>query len=154
MEVNVVPAFSVRLTPALAIVIPVSAKPVQREIHVSVTNGTSKSRCAGKCHARIAGRVEGDTGRGADSLCSMRTNRYRRGLRSTTPAQAKIGEYTLRAVVTSAETGDEKFTEGYQDIEYPHIERRQVIKPAETALKIVDVKVIPGISVGYVERRR
>jgi hypothetical protein len=59
----------------------------------------------------------------------------------------KPGEYTLRAVVTS---GDEKFTNGYQEIEYPHIERRQVIKPAETALKVIDVKVAPGISVGYI----
>ncbi len=68
----------------------------------------------------------------------------------TTPAQAKIGEYTLHAIVTSPSTGSEKFTEGYQEIEYPHIARRQVIKPAETALKIVDVKVVPNISVGYV----
>src|SRR5208283_4108478 len=39
---------------------------------------------------------------------------------------------------------------GYQEIEYPHVERRQVIKPAETALKVVDVKVIPNLSVGYI----
>ena len=42
MELNVVPAFSVRVTPALA-VIPMaaaSARPAQREIHVTVTNGT------------------------------------------------------------------------------------------------------------------
>src|SRR5207244_4738614 len=41
MELNVVPAFSVRVTPPLA-VIPAgaSAKPVEREIHVTATNGT------------------------------------------------------------------------------------------------------------------
>src|SRR4029079_18550214 len=44
MELNVVPAFSVELTPGLA-VIPAAktaaeAKPVDREIHVAVTNGT------------------------------------------------------------------------------------------------------------------
>src|ERR1700734_1420203 len=39
MELSVVPAFSVKMTPPLA-VIPESAKSVQREIHVSVTNGT------------------------------------------------------------------------------------------------------------------
>jgi hypothetical protein len=64
--------------------------------------------------------------------------------------QVKTGEYTMRAVVTSQVTGDERFATGYQEIEYPHIQRRQVIKPAEVALKVVDVKTIPGIRVGYI----
>jgi hypothetical protein len=64
------------------------------------------------------------------------------------PPQVRVGEYTLRAVVTNS--SQEKFTNGYQEIEYPHVQRRQVIKPAETALKVVDVKVIPNISVGYI----
>jgi hypothetical protein len=53
--------------------------------------------------------------------------------------------------VTSSVTGDEKFTNGYQEIEYPHVQRRQVIKPAEIALKVVDVKTVPNLSVGYIE---
>jgi len=60
------------------------------------------------------------------------------------------GEYTVRAIVTSSTTGGERFTTGYQEIEYPHIQRRQVIKPAETAMKLVEVKIAPGITVGYV----
>jgi hypothetical protein len=60
----------------------------------------------------------------------------------------KIGEYTLRAVATSA--ANEKFSNGYQEIEYPHVARRQVIKPAETSLKVVDVKVAPNVSLGYI----
>src|SRR5208282_3584408 len=52
MELNVVPAFSVRVTPALA-VIPAAAgpasKPVVREIYVAVTNGTK-----GKAEASVA----------------------------------------------------------------------------------------------------
>ena len=35
-------------------------------------------------------------------------------------------------------------------IEYPHIQRRHVIKPAETALKVVDVKITSNINVGYI----
>jgi hypothetical protein len=62
----------------------------------------------------------------------------------------KAGEYTLRAVVTSPATGDEKFAYGYQEIEYPHVQRRQVIDPAETALKVIDVKVAPNLNVGYI----
>jgi len=53
-------------------------------------------------------------------------------------------------VVTSTTTGSQTFSSGYQDIEYPHIQRRQIIKPAETTLKIVAVKLAPGLTVGYV----
>jgi hypothetical protein len=151
MELNVVPAFSVRVTPELA-VIPVAAgaaaKPVEREIHVSVTNGTK-----GAAQASVA--LELPAGWKAtpasvplgfaheDESLSAR-------FQITAPVQVKAGEYTLRAVVTSAATGDEKFANGYQEIEYPHVERRQVIKPAEAALKVIDVKVAPNLNVGYI----
>jgi hypothetical protein len=68
----------------------------------------------------------------------------------TAPAQVTPGEYAVRAIVTSSSTGNARFTSGYQDIEYPHVQRRQIIKPAETTLKIVDVKLAPNLSVGYV----
>jgi hypothetical protein len=69
----------------------------------------------------------------------------------TAPPNASVGDYPVRAVVTSSVTGDQKFDNGYQEIEYPHVERRQVIKPAETSVKIVDVKTTPGITVGYID---
>jgi hypothetical protein len=62
----------------------------------------------------------------------------------------KIGEYPVRAVVTSAATGDTAFSNGYQEIEYPHVQRRQVIKPAVTSVKVIDVKTAPGLHVGYI----
>jgi hypothetical protein len=68
----------------------------------------------------------------------------------TAPAQVKTGDYKLHAVVTSKATGSEKFAVGYQAIEYPHIERRQMIKAAEAVLKVSDVKVAPNLSVGYI----
>jgi hypothetical protein len=68
----------------------------------------------------------------------------------TAPARIRTGEYTLRAVVTSPAMGNEKFSNGYQEIEYPHIQRRQVMKPAETSLRVVDVKTVPNLSVGYI----
>jgi hypothetical protein len=68
----------------------------------------------------------------------------------TAPQQAKVGQYTLRAVVTSPSAPGEKFSEGYEVIEYPHIQRRNVIKRAEAALKVVDVKVTPNLNVGYI----
>jgi LmbE family N-acetylglucosaminyl deacetylase len=153
MELNVVPAFSVRISPPLA-VIPAAdshapgAKPILRDVSVAVTNGT-------KGAARTSVSLDLPAGWKAtpasvpvnfaheDESLSAR-------FQITAPADVKIGEYTLRAVVTSQATGDEKFTTGYQEIEYPHIQRRQVIKPAEVALKVVDVKAAPGIRVGYI----
>jgi hypothetical protein len=68
----------------------------------------------------------------------------------TPPPNVKVGQYSLTAVVTSSVTGDRKFDTGYKEIEYPHVQRRQVVEAAETSLKVVDVKVTPGIRVGYI----
>ncbi|HMD34724.1 MAG TPA: NEW3 domain-containing protein, partial [Vicinamibacterales bacterium] len=149
MELNVVPAFSVKTTPALAVV-PAAARgqSLEREIHVSVTNG-------GKGAAQALVTLVAPTGFSVtpptatlgfaheDEALSARFT-------VTAPAQAKTGEYALRATVTSSSTGAEQFAVGYQEIEYPHIQRRQVMKPGATTLKIVDVKTVPNLSVGYV----
>jgi hypothetical protein len=151
MELNVVPAFSVRVTPSLAVIPAASgnaSKPVEREIHVSVTNGAK-----GPAQATVV--LEAPAGwKVAPASVPINFAHEDESLSArfqlTAPAQAKIGEYTLRAVVTSPSTGEEKFSTGYQEIEYPHIQRRQVIKPAEAAIKVVDVKTAPNINVGYI----
>ena len=151
MELNVVPAFSLRVTPALA-VIPSAAgpagKPVVREIYVAVTNGTK-----GKAQASVA--LELPSAWTATPASVPLTFGYEDESLSarfqvTAPPRAKVGEYTLRAVVTSPAFDGEKFANGYQEIEYPHIQRRQVIKPAESALKVVDVKTTSNVRVGYI----
>ena len=152
MEVNVVPAFSVRVDPGLA-VIPVaagpSAKPATREIHVSVTNGTK-----GEATANVALELPAGWKASPDSVPISFTHEdeaLSARFIVTAPVAAKVGQYSLKAVVTSPSVPGEKFSTGYKEIEYPHVERRQVIEPAETNLKVVDVKVTPGINVGYVD---
>jgi hypothetical protein len=153
MELNVVPAFSVRVTPTLA-VIPAPAgpaakqQPVEREIHVTVTNGTKGAAQANVALELPSGwkvtpaTVPISFGHEDESLSAR--------FQITAPAQIKVGNYTLRAVVTSPVTGDMKFDNGYKEIEYPHIQRRQVMEPSEIALKVVDVKTTPNINVGYI----
>jgi hypothetical protein len=145
MELNVVPAFSVRVVPPLA-VIPASA-PTKREIRVTVTNDT-------KAAAKVSVSLNLPAGWKAtpdsvpvsfgheDEALSAR-------FEVIPPAQVKAGSYTVGAVVV-AEGGAEKFTSGFQEIDYPHIQRRQVMKPAETLVKVVDVKATPGVNVGYI----
>ena len=152
MELNVVPAFSVKMTPGLA-VIPAprsgDARVLDREVHVTVTNGTKGAAKAMVALAVPAGwKVTPATSpiefEHEDEALSARFH-------VTAPANVAVGDYPVRAVVTSSATGDQKFDSGYQEIEYPHVERRQVIKPAETSVKVVDVKTTPGITVGYID---
>jgi hypothetical protein len=151
MELNVVPAFSVRVTPALAIVPASSAdntKPVTREIFVSVTNGAK-----GAAKATVALNVPAGW-QVSPTSASIDFEKEDESLSArfvvTAPLTAKVGDYTLKAVVTSAATGAQQFSSGYQAIEYPHIQRQQVIKPAEVSLKVINVKVAPGLKVGYI----
>ena len=146
MELNVVPAFSVRITPALA-VIPSAAgpKPPTREIHVSVTNSNK-----GAAQASVSLELP-DGWHATPAAVPINFDHEDESLSArfvlTAPALAKPGDYKLSAVVTS--TGA-RYNAGYQEIEYPHVQRRHVIKPAETALKVVDVKTTPNLSVGFI----
>lgn len=148
MELNVVPAFSVRITPPLA-VLPESAKSVQREIHVAVTNSEKSAAQAIVTLQLPAGWKA--TPASAPLSFTHEDESLSARFQISAPAQAKPGEYTLRAQVTSPATGPQIFSEGYQAIEYPHVERRQVMEPAEASLKVIDVKTVPNLSVGYID---
>jgi len=154
MELNVVPAFSVMTSPAAAVVPAASrgtrgpAKPVEREIHVSVTNGTR-----GAAEAAVALDVPaGWTATPASAPLSFANEDESLTTRFTVrvPAAVEPGNYKVRAVVSSTATGANRFSAGYQEIDYPHIERRQVIKPAETDIKVIDVRTAPNVKVGYI----
>ena len=149
MELNVVPAYSVRVTPPLVVIpSPTSGsgtKPVQREVHVTVTNSNK-----GKSQASVA--IELPEGwKATPASVPIKFEHEDESLSArfqvTAPPQVKLGSYTLRAVVTS---GADKYDVGYQEVDYPHVQRRQVIKAAETALKVIDVKTVPNINVGFI----
>ena len=146
MELNVVPAFSVAVTPELAII--PTGRPVEREVFVTVTNGAK-----GAAEAAVALKLPaGWKSAPASTPIAFEKEDEALSVRFvvTAPAVAKTGDYTLKAVVTSKATGATEFSSGYQEIDYPHVQRRQVINPAETSLKVMDVKMAPGVKVGYV----
>ncbi len=150
MELNVVPAFSVRVVPTLAIFPEqpaASARPVARQVFVSVTNSTR-----GPATTTVSLEVpSGWTVQPASAPIEFQNEDESLSAKFTVtaPASAKPGAYTVRAVVTSASMGTQRFSNGYQAIEYPHVQRRQVIKPAETSAKVIDLKTVP-VKVGYV----
>jgi hypothetical protein len=152
MELSVVPAFSVRVSPALAIVPAqsgtTSAKSIGRDVFVSVTNGTK-----GPADGAVA--LEAPAGWSvtpASAPVHFDKEDESRSVKFIVnpPTPVKIGKYRLGAAFTSPATGAERFTSGYQDIEYPHVQRRQVIKPADVALEVVDVTIAPNLQVGYI----
>ncbi len=146
MELNVLPALSATVTPSLA-VIPASA-PVSREIHVTVTNGSKTAAEALVALELPAGWKA--TPASVPLSLAHEDESLSAKFEVTPPPGVKVGQYTLRAVVTSAAYPNQRFTDGAEVIEYPHIQRRQVMKPAEAALKVVDVRVTPNVNVGYI----
>ncbi len=149
MEVNVVPAFSVTTTPSRA-VMPAAGTgaAAEREIHVSVTNGIK-----GPAQANVSLEVPaGWTVKPAGAPVSFTHEDESLSVRFqvTAPPQVKIGEYAIRAAVSSPAVAGERFTSGYDEIEYPHVERRQVIEPAETTVKVIDVRMTSNLDVGYI----
>jgi hypothetical protein len=152
MELNVVPAFSVRTTPETAVIPAVrpgaNPKAREREVVVSVTNGTKGGAQATVALQAPAGWTV--TPPAAPLTFANEDESLTVRFLVTAPAGVKVGDYQLQAVVTSPGGGPASFRDGYEEIEYPHIERRQVIKPARTALKVIDVATAPNLKVGFI----
>src|SRR5262249_41743838 len=111
MELNVVPALSASTSPSLA-VIPAGTAAVKREVHVSVITGAK-----GKAEASVA--LDLPAGwKTAPARVPLSFSHEDEALSAkfdvTTPASAKAGQYSVRAVVTSPAFPNQTFTEGYQ----------------------------------------
>jgi LmbE family N-acetylglucosaminyl deacetylase len=169
MDLKVVPALSVRVTPQIAIVPASSIRSTPQTVRRTVTAG---SRSAGDGSAapsadrevRVA--VVNDT-RGA-TQASVRLD-LPKGWSAEPPAQtvkldredetqtvrfvvrpgsnAGIGESEIRAIVTA---NAQTFDRGFQVVEYPHIRRYHIYDPARTVLKVIDVRTPPNLLIGYI----
>ena len=154
MELKVVPGLSLTVSPSVMIVPLKVAAGVDRrkEVRVTVENNTKGAATASiglkvpagwrvlPAAAPVSLAAEGET----------TTVRFT----VTPPAAPASGQLALKAEATQAKapdlTGAEQFTQGYQVIEYPHIQRRHKVIPAETTVKVVDVGVAPNLRMGYV----
>jgi LmbE family N-acetylglucosaminyl deacetylase len=142
--VQVVPALSVRLTPDVVPVPVGSPRPVElrafvRELTPHPADGTVRLeappgwRVAPKT-APLAFAYEGEEAVARFTL-------------TPPPAGVPTGTLVVRAVATAE---GKQSREAVQAIEYPHIERRPMLRPAETRLLAMPVRTRPGASVGYV----
>jgi LmbE family N-acetylglucosaminyl deacetylase len=147
MELSVVPRLALRVTPAIAIV-PAgrgATSAVNREVRVTVANH-------GK--GATAGQVRMDTPAGWTTTPPVQAVNFTREDESQTVrfvlrpgAKTALGQYVVRTV---ASVGTENFDTGFQIVEYPHIRRRQLEIPASVAVKVMDVRLAPSLTVGYV----
>ncbi|HET7619011.1 MAG TPA: PIG-L family deacetylase [Vicinamibacterales bacterium] len=158
-ELQVSPAFDVRVTPDIT-VIPYGA-PVgtasasaasqgtdrrSRQIEVSVANNQTDA---------VNGQVtlQAPQGWRVDPAAAPVTFGREDEEQTVTftvspPDGVRPGEVHIAALMTS--DAGVRSTQGYQTIEYPHIHLRHLVSAADTRVKVIDVKIAPGLRVGYI----
>ena len=151
-EIHVVPAFAVSATPEIVVVSTSDAR--TKDVRVTVTNHAS-----GAANADVALELP----QGWRATPATHPVRFTREDESMTvrftlqpPPAAVLGaaamkpggnQFVVRAVATSA---GKTYTQGYQVVEYPHTTRRHVLAVPQVAVKALDLRVKPNLSVGYV----
>ena len=149
MELNVVPAVSVTAEPAVAIVpagaVAAGDASATREVRVTVVNGARGA-------ASAAVTLEAPDGWAVSPRSApvsfTREDEAETVRFAVTPLRGtRPGRY---AVTAAAREGGTVFREGYQAIEYPHIHRRQIVRPSTIEMTVVDVTPPRPMTVGYV----
>jgi hypothetical protein len=126
------------------IVIPSESARRTRDISVDITHlARSASNATVKLIAPAGWRIESDQQPVAFTRPGERTSR----LFHVTPAAGAQGAFDLKATV---EADGKQFSSGYTAIAYPHIETHFVYRAAATKAELFDVRVAPGLKVGYI----
>jgi LmbE family N-acetylglucosaminyl deacetylase len=142
-EVRVVPALAVNLSPATAVI---PAGSVRRSIALQV-------ELIGNVNGALAGTVALELPSGWTARPATQSFRFSRpGERSVLAFAVDVPPladrlYEVRAVATA---GGQPYREGYQLVQHRDLETRSLYRPARSEVRGVDVKVAPGLSVGYV----
>jgi len=146
MELAVVPRLALRVMPSIAIV-PAgrgASAAVDREVRVTVENHSKGA---------TTGQVRMDVPPGWTATPSQTVNFTREDEAQTVrvtlrPAsKTSLGQYVVKSVATAeART----FDTGFQVVDYPHIRRRQLEIPSSVAVKVMDVRLAPKLTIGYV----
>jgi len=145
-DVKVAPAVSVNVSPPF-IVCPTSGKPIKREITVTVTNN-QKDGARGGVKLR---NTEGWTLTPAQAEFDLKREGEQQNFTFvvTAPVMRLNQPNGIEAVAQT--TDGHSYRLGYQRLVYPHIESRLVYQRSEIYAESIDVKVAPGLKVGYIE---
>jgi LmbE family N-acetylglucosaminyl deacetylase len=145
MELHVVPAVTIRISPDIVIVPTDNGRAATRDMRISVTANTGdQARALVNLSLPRGWRSEPAsqevTFSRADEAVAVRF--------AVTPAPATPpGRYEVKATV---DVGGRSFDRGFQVIEYPHTPRRHLLHPASTVIQVLGVSVPENLKVGYV----
>ena len=117
-----------------------------REVRVTVVN-LSKGPAASEVALELP---QGWTASPASETVSLSREDESRTVRFqvSPPDDTAVGNYQVHA---TAKLASRSFNRGYQLIEYPHIRRQHIYYPADTTLKVMDVRTAPDtLTVGYI----
>jgi hypothetical protein len=144
-ELKVAPAVSVNVSPDI-LVYPKSATAVERQVTISVTNNQK-----GGVRGSLALQKPNDWQViPAISNFDLKREGERALFTFALKAPAGSGE-TTHQVSAVATIDGRSYREGYQVVAYPHIGSRFVYHEARAQAEVIDVKVAPGLKVGYIE---
>jgi LmbE family N-acetylglucosaminyl deacetylase len=142
--VQVVPALSVRVSPEItAVPLAMPRRPIEVRVF-------ARHLAPGAATAEV--RLEAPPGWSVDPQSSPLRFSYEgeeAGVRFTLtpPTVLAAGDSKLSAVAVA---GGREYREVVQVVEYDHVERRQLLRPAETRVLVLDVRTASRVSVGYV----
>ena len=142
-ELMVVPAVAVNVTPRVAIV-PLAAAAGRVEVRVELLNNLADAG-SGRLELRLPG---GWTSMPASAPFTFTRAGERGTYRFLVSAPSlENRDYRVEAVATIA---GREYTQGYDVIEHRDLETRYLYHPAATSVRGVDVRIAPGLKVGYV----
>lgn len=152
-EVHVVPKFAVNASPDIVIV-PASGGPrAVRDVRVTVVNHSKGAASASAALEapqgwRVSPATQPVTFTREDEAVTVRFT-----LSPPAPAAlaAQVKQSGSRLAVRAAVTdASGSYAQGYQVVEYPHTTRRHVLRAPEVTVNVLDVRVRPNLTVGYV----
>ena len=142
-ELNVVPKISLNLDQNL-LIIPKSDKAQTRKIVLGVTNN-SPTPISGTADLKLPDGWKVKQSFGVIQL-NKKDESKSFAFDVTIPADAKIGNYEVQAVVKS---GEEIYSQTMNTIAYPHIQTHRFYTDARAKVEVMDLKVAP-VKVGYI----
>jgi LmbE family N-acetylglucosaminyl deacetylase len=158
MDLLVVPALTVRMTPDIVIVPTTSVAPqktastdgAEPDPHVRILKVTVTHNAPEAIGAEVSLAVpRGWRAAPATSRVTFERSDEARTIEFSVQPEATLvgGSYPVAAKVLG---GGQTFTRGFDTIEYPHTRRQHIFSTATATIKALDVRLPAGLTVGYV----
>lgn len=150
-ELHVVPKFAVSATPEI-VVVPAADAKATRDVRVTVVNHSKAGATAEVALQvpqgwRVQPATQSVTFSREDEASTVRFTLSPPPAAQLAAAAKGQSHLTVRA---SAREAGVSYAQGYQVVEYPHTTRRHVLRAPEVMVSVLDLKVKPNLTVGYV----